>query len=38
MTDPTIAKVLTSVLPTVDLCDLTFDDHFVPVSYTHLCR
>lgn len=29
MTDPTIAKVLTAVLPPVDLCDLTFDDHFV---------
>ena len=29
MTDPTIAKVLTSASPPVDLCDLSFDDHFV---------
>ena len=29
MTDPTIAKILTSASPAVDLCDLTFDDHFV---------
>ena len=29
MTDPTIAKILTSKPPLVDLCDLTFDDHFV---------
>jgi len=29
MTDPTIAKILTSASPPVDLCDLTFDDHFV---------
>lgn len=29
MTDPTIAKILTSASPTVDLCDLAFDDHVV---------